>query len=400
MNRAGTRARIGARPRGRRAKRAISRAAVHDGFARRIAPGLGSMRRSRSTSSRWRGSGASSSPWDAPTTCSLVWRRPEQWRRIESWPSTGAASKDCSRPRCSGGWSPSIRGCSRASNLLGRNFHRGHPGARPRRRKDARGAGAALPRQGRQDLRRLVLGRPDRHRERRRRGLRQQEAQARARASLRRHDPRPAREARRRAGVRPRCSAEDSRPRAWKAKFFHNYAGSDSDQGELAVDVALRTSAAPTYFPSYQGFIDGGVVANNPARLRRRRVRPGHVRARLQEHQHPQDPRHDEQRGASREAQPTQSSRSGAAPVARAARRTRSSSPRAPPEARHRLPGETTAGNAGRSRECPPGRQKTAAHVASPSSAHCIAFSASTWRPSSRARTACPPSCAASCSAS
>jgi len=34
---------------------------------------------------------------------------------------------------------------------------------------------------------------------------------------------------------------------------------------ELVVDVALRTSAAPTYFPTYQGYIDGAVVANNPA---------------------------------------------------------------------------------------------------------------------------------------
>jgi patatin-like phospholipase/acyl hydrolase len=54
-------------------------------------------------------------------------------------------------------------------------------------------------------------------------------------------------------------------PRAWKAKFFHNFPGPDSDGAESVVDVALRTSAAPTYFPSYQGYIDGGVVANNPA---------------------------------------------------------------------------------------------------------------------------------------
>jgi patatin-like phospholipase/acyl hydrolase len=39
--------------------------------------------------------------------------------------------------------------------------------------------------------------------------------------------------------------------RMWKPKFFHNYPGPDSDGGELAVDVALRTSAASIYFPSY-----------------------------------------------------------------------------------------------------------------------------------------------------
>jgi patatin-like phospholipase/acyl hydrolase len=54
-------------------------------------------------------------------------------------------------------------------------------------------------------------------------------------------------------------------PRMWKPKFFHNFEGSDSDGEEKLADVALRTSAAPTYFPVYQGYVDGGVVANNPS---------------------------------------------------------------------------------------------------------------------------------------
>jgi patatin-like phospholipase/acyl hydrolase len=53
--------------------------------------------------------------------------------------------------------------------------------------------------------------------------------------------------------------------RSWKAKFFHNYPGKESDGDQTIVDVALRTANAPTYFPIYQGYIDGGVVANNPA---------------------------------------------------------------------------------------------------------------------------------------
>jgi patatin-like phospholipase/acyl hydrolase len=54
-------------------------------------------------------------------------------------------------------------------------------------------------------------------------------------------------------------------PRRWKAKFFHNFPGDDGDGGERAIDVIMRSSAAPVYFPIYQGFIDGGVVANNPS---------------------------------------------------------------------------------------------------------------------------------------
>ncbi|MFZ0544556.1 MAG: patatin-like phospholipase family protein [Candidatus Promineifilaceae bacterium] len=60
---------------------------------------------------------------------------------------------------------------------------------------------------------------------------------------------------------------EDPDPlkRQWKPKFFHNFPGIDSDADALARDVALYTSAAPTYFPVVNGYVDGGVVANNPS---------------------------------------------------------------------------------------------------------------------------------------
>lgn len=53
--------------------------------------------------------------------------------------------------------------------------------------------------------------------------------------------------------------------RMWAPKFFHNFPGRDSDGDRLAYRVALYTSAAPAYFPSVDGFIDGGVCANNPS---------------------------------------------------------------------------------------------------------------------------------------
>ena len=59
--------------------------------------------------------------------------------------------------------------------------------------------------------------------------------------------------------------APDPSSRTWNPKFFHNFSGADSDGESLLVDVAMSTSAAPTYFPSYGVYVDGGVIANNPS---------------------------------------------------------------------------------------------------------------------------------------
>ena len=59
--------------------------------------------------------------------------------------------------------------------------------------------------------------------------------------------------------------ASDPSSRTWNPKFFHNFSGADSDGESLLIDVAMSTSAAPTYFPSYGVYVDGGVIANNPS---------------------------------------------------------------------------------------------------------------------------------------
>ncbi len=51
----------------------------------------------------------------------------------------------------------------------------------------------------------------------------------------------------------------------WRMQFFHNL---DADcRDEKIADVAIRTSSAPTFFPSYQGYVDGGMACNDPSVL-------------------------------------------------------------------------------------------------------------------------------------
>lgn len=67
----------------------------------------------------------------------------------------------------------------------------------------------------------------------------------------------------------PSFSITDARP--WVFKYDHKEGKLDRDNKTLCIDVALATSAAPTYFPlceipyyDHKQFIDGGVWANNP----------------------------------------------------------------------------------------------------------------------------------------
>lgn len=50
----------------------------------------------------------------------------------------------------------------------------------------------------------------------------------------------------------------------WRPVFYHNFADSEN-RDEPVVNVALASSAAPTYFPSFENQIDGGAFANNPS---------------------------------------------------------------------------------------------------------------------------------------
>ncbi len=56
--------------------------------------------------------------------------------------------------------------------------------------------------------------------------------------------------------------------KSWRPALFTNvkrFSGEVEPDTALVSDVACRTSAAPTYFPTYQGYVDGAIFANNPS---------------------------------------------------------------------------------------------------------------------------------------
>lgn len=50
----------------------------------------------------------------------------------------------------------------------------------------------------------------------------------------------------------------------WHPEFFTNIQSQQSAETTLLRDVGVRTAAAPTYFPIYQNYSDGGIFCNNP----------------------------------------------------------------------------------------------------------------------------------------
>ncbi len=53
--------------------------------------------------------------------------------------------------------------------------------------------------------------------------------------------------------------------REWNTKFFDTFPGDERDLDQKLWEVARCTSAAPTYWPSHQWCLDGGLYANNPS---------------------------------------------------------------------------------------------------------------------------------------
>lgn len=54
--------------------------------------------------------------------------------------------------------------------------------------------------------------------------------------------------------------------RSYKPKFFHNLECKDKNELDIRIsEILMYSAAAPTFFPSHNGYVDGGLVANNPS---------------------------------------------------------------------------------------------------------------------------------------
>jgi len=51
---------------------------------------------------------------------------------------------------------------------------------------------------------------------------------------------------------------------SWRPIFFNNFSNSETKYYHI-LDVAMASSAAPVYFPSYRNYVDGSIVAINPS---------------------------------------------------------------------------------------------------------------------------------------
>ncbi len=62
----------------------------------------------------------------------------------------------------------------------------------------------------------------------------------------------------------PACSLCHESEKKWYPEIFDNFDREKAKSYSL-VDVALRSAAAPIYYPSYQNYVDGGIFALNPS---------------------------------------------------------------------------------------------------------------------------------------
>lgn len=64
----------------------------------------------------------------------------------------------------------------------------------------------------------------------------------------------------------PACVLNHALDNRWGVEIYDNFNPEKAKEWNL-VDITLRSSAAPIYFPSHQNYVDGGIYALNPSLL-------------------------------------------------------------------------------------------------------------------------------------